>query len=195
MKKLFYLFLMVGLVIVSCNKQAVTPTEFEISFSADIAQTGFKASVCDNAVADYAVIKITGLDDQTIDVFYLDGKIYTNTIKISLPAGTTTFTVTDFAIFDENDVQLYATPYVTADYAQFVTHGLPATFTVAPFTKTEVNLDVLCFEGATITNFGFAWFTFNTVTVRELCFFGDFCTDDYLDYEGTLYATQSGGLR
>lgn len=175
---------MVGLIAVSCNKAPVVPATQDVVFTASAAQTGLKSSICDDAIPSYAVIKVTGLtEDITVDVFKLEGVIYTNSIK--LPPGD--YVVTDFAIFDENDVEIYATPYETGDYAQFVTHALPMNFNVDAFFKTEVNLDVLCFEGATIEDFGFAWFAFNTITVREFAFFGDFCTKFYAQYDGSAY--------
>jgi len=198
MRKLFYLFLMVGLVVISCNKPNNTPTEQDVVFKAFTAETGFKASTCDNPDANYALVEIDGVIHQ-IDVFYLDGNIYTNTLKLA-PGD---HTVSMFVLKNDNntpgdttdDIEVLATPLTGSDYEQFVSQALPFSFTVDAFLKAEVEIQVLCFEAADITNFGFAWFAIDKVTVREMCFFGDFCTKYYADYAGSLYEQQQNGLQ
>ncbi|MCD6178585.1 MAG: hypothetical protein J7K39_01655 [Bacteroidales bacterium] len=198
MKKLFYLFLMVGLIIVSCNKPADVPATQEVVFKATTATTGLKAGDCDTEVAHYALIEIDN-DILKVDVFYLEGMIYTNTIKLS-PGN---HTIKSFVLKNDNgtpnddtdDIIVKATPLIGSDYAGFVQNPLPFDFNVDAFYKAEVNIEILCFEAAEITDFGFAWFTVNEITVRELCFFGDFCTDDYMDYTNTLYGSQTYGVR
>ncbi|RLD37590.1 MAG: hypothetical protein DRI74_06285, partial [Bacteroidetes bacterium] len=133
------------------------------------------------------------------DVFYLEGMIYTNTIKLS-PGN---HTIKSFVLKNDNgtpnddtdDIIVKATPLIGSDYAGFVQNPLPFDFNVDAFYKAEVNIEILCFEAAEITDFGFAWFTVNEITVRELCFFGDFCTKYYNDYAGSLYEGQESGLR
>jgi hypothetical protein len=199
MKKLFFLFMMVGLIIVSCNKTTETPATQDVAFKASTATiSDFKASTCDNPAPSYALIEIDGTIMQ-VGILTLDGQIFTNTLKLA-PG---THTISMFVLKNDNntpgvtsdDIEVLATPLTGANYANFVSHSLPFNFTVDAFMKTEVNIDVLCFEAADITNFGFAWFAIDKITVRELCFFGDFCTADYMTYAGTLYAQQANGLR
>lgn len=198
MKKLFYLFLMVGLIAVSCNKAPIVPSTQDVIFKAATATTGFKADDCNTEVAHYAAINIDGTD-YTVDVFYLDGVIYTNTLKLA-PGN---HTVNTFVLKNDNDtpndlsddIIVKATPLIGSAYAGFVQHPLAYDFNVDAFFKAEVNIEILCFEATDITNFGFAWFAVNEITVREFVFFGDFCTKYYADYAGSLYAGQSGGLR
>jgi len=199
MKKLFYLFLMVGLIAVSCDKAEDLPTEQDVVFKAATATTGFKADDdCDNDVAHYALIEIDG-ETLKVDVFYLEGIIYTNTIKLS-PG---THEIQNFVLQNDNgtpdddsdDTIVKATPLTGSTYAEFVQNSLPFNFDVDAFYKAEINIEILCFEAADITDFGFAWFAVDQITVRELCFFGDFCTKYYEDYAGSLYELQTGGLR
>lgn len=189
---------MVGLIIVSCNKQADIPAEQDVIFKASTATTGFKADDCDNEVAHYALIEIDG-EMLTVDVFYLDGIIYTNTLKLSSGI----HTISSFTLQNDagtpadysDDILVKATPLTGSDYAGFVQNSLPFNFDVDAFYKTEINIEILCYEAAEITDFGFAWFAVDQITVRELCFFGDICTEDYMDYTGTLYEDQRNGLQ
>ncbi|HAG17369.1 MAG TPA: hypothetical protein DCG69_12755 [Bacteroidales bacterium] len=198
MKKIFYLFLIFGLVAVSCNKPEEAPLEQDVVFKATTSSTGFKAGTCDNADASYALVEIDN-EIKQVGIIYLDGAIYTNTLKLA-PGS---HTISMFVLKNDNntpnetsdDIEVLATPLTGANYASFVAHSLPFDFTVDAFMKTEVEIDVLCFEAADITDFGFAWFAVNKITVRELCFFGDFCTKYYEDYAGSLYAQQEYGLR
>lgn len=199
MKKLFYLFLIVGLAVVSCNKPEEVPLEQNVVFKANTAVKGFKSSVvCDNPVAQYALIEIDG-EIKTVDVFYLDGTIYTNTIKLS-PGS---HEITMFVLKNDNgtpgntgnDIEVFATPLKDAEFSSFVSEGLPITFSTDAFMKNEVEIDVLCFEEAEITSFGYTWFQIDRIIVREFAFFGDFCTKYYADYTESLYANQLNGLR
>lgn len=192
---------MVGLVIVSCNKAPEVPTSQDVIFKAATVASGFKADDCDNDVAHYALIEIDG-NMLTVDVFYLDGVIYTNTLKLT-PGS---HTVGSFTLQNDNgtpndtsdDKIVKATPLSTSDFAGFVQNALPFDFTVDAFFKAEVNIEILCYEAADFNNFGFAWFNVNEITVRELCFFGDICVSDPADlsaYENTIYADQLNGVR
>jgi hypothetical protein len=190
--------MVMGLIIVSCNKKTDVPTQQDVVFKAATATTGFKADVCDNDVANYALINIDG-DSYKVDVFYLDGVIYTNTLKLA-PGQ---HTVNSFVLQNDNgtpnddsdDAIVKATPESGSEFAQFVQKPVDFTFTVDAFLKAEVDIEVLCFQPTDITDFGFAWFAVNEITVRELCFFGDFCTPDYMDYSNTLYADQRNGVQ
>ena len=137
MKKLFYLFLIVGLSVVSCNKPEEVPLEQNVVFKANTAVKGFKSSVvCDNPVAQYALIEIDG-EIKTVDVFYLDGTIYTNTIKLS-PGP---HVITMFVLKNDNgtpgntgnDIEVFATPLKDAEFSSFVSEGLPITFSTDAF--------------------------------------------------------------
>lgn len=197
MKKLLYLLAIIGLGLTSCNKPEEIPLEQDVVLEVTTAATNFKSS-CDNPVAHYAQITMDGTTFN-VDVFYLDGKIYTNTIKLT----PTSHSITMFVLKNDNgtpgnladDVEVLATPTTGAAYASFVNTALPQTFQVDAFKKNEVKMQVLCFKPTQITNFGFSWFAIDQLTVREIAFFGDFCTKYYADYVGSLYALQSGGLR
>lgn len=219
MKKLFYLLLIVGLAVTSCNKPEQLPLEQDVTFKAVAFESGFKAGdICTSDVAHYAVLKIQPLKNGTIDpdkpefeeildIFYLNGTMYTNTLKLN--AGSyklNSFVLmnygTDNAFGDTTtdgsgvDVIVYASPVDGSPNADIV-EGLPLTFDVGIFTKNEVNLEVLCFDEASYTDFGFSWFAINFTNVgnNDLVFFGDFCTKYFEDYVGSLYENQANGLR
>jgi hypothetical protein len=55
-------------------------------------------------------------------------------------------------------------------------------------------IDVLCFVPDNYTLFGFFRFEITEITVREICFFGDFCLKDTDIYDGTEYEESGGGV-
>lgn len=209
MKKLFYLFLILGLAVVSCNKPDIAPSEQEVTFKASELSPGFKAStadVCDNDAASYALIKIKDLSDdsestKTLDVFYLGGDIYTNSLKLT-PGD---YQVTEFMLYDDGDDNIagntddqlvYATPFDDSQLGLLTQQSMPADFTVGAFLKNEVTLDIFCFDETSFEEFGFSWFQFNFHQIgSDLVFFGDLCTKYFADYTGTPYASQANGLQ
>jgi hypothetical protein len=88
-------------------------------------------------------------------------------------------TITEFYLYDENDILIKAAPEDGSPFQQFVDplHALDLTFDVCDFTKVEVPIDVLCFIPDDFDLFGFFWFEITEITVREMCFFGDVCID------------------
>lgn len=207
MKKLFYLFLFIGLAVTSCNKPESTPLEQEVTFKASELSTGFKAGdICENDAASYVVIKIKDLSDNsistvTVDVFYLADEIYTNSLKLT-PGD---YQVTEFMLYDDGDDNIagntddqlvYATPFDDSQLGLLTQQTLPADFTVGAFLKNEVTLDIFCFDETIYEDFGFSWFQFNFHHIgSDLVFFGDFCTKYYEDYTSTPYASQANGLQ
>jgi hypothetical protein len=197
LKNLYYLLFLLGFVVLSCNKTSDTPEFQEVIFHASTESTGLKAS-CDNPSADFALIQIDETTYQ-VDVFYLDGQIYTNTLKLS-PGNHVLkmfVLVNDGGSPDnpDGDIIVQAAPLSGNTYAHFVSSPLPFSFTVDAFLKTEIPVELLCYEASEYDNFGFAWFSVNEITVREFCFFGDFCTADYQQYASSLYEYQRNGLQ
>ncbi|MDA3905833.1 MAG: hypothetical protein PF484_07145 [Bacteroidales bacterium] len=204
MKRFLYLIFIIGLVITSCNKPPIVPQPEDVVFHATANSYGLKSSNCDNPVADYALITINTVLNgvilentavtKTVDVFYLEGNIYTNTLK--LDAGN--FAVTQFILmstnFEGEDIVVMASPIEGADYEKFVADALPLKFSVGAFLKNQVPIQVLCFTPTDISEFGFSWFAIDQITVREFCFFGDICIEDYFGYTGSLYEEQQNGL-
>ncbi len=193
---------MVGMIVVSCKKPTDVPTTQDVVFKATpAASSSFKDSQpadCTNPVAHYASIDIDGTM-YTVDVFYLNGIIYTNTLKLAPGA----HTINSFVLQNDNgtpgdlsdDFMVQATPMVGSEYENFVEMPLPFEFAVDAFYKSEVNLQILCFVPNEYQAFGFTWFTAEEVNVREVCFYGDFCTKYFEDYGQSLYAEQMNGLQ
>lgn len=185
MKKLFYLFLILGLVVSSCNKPDVLPlTEHEISFKASAAEMEFKStssgSNCDDNIPTTAQITIwlDGDSDNevifTVEIFFLGGEIFTQTFK--LPAGT--HSVRKFDLIDDNNNEslVYTVPFDGSNYAGLVSNSLPFDIEINSFTKDEFSLEVLCFIPDNYEDYGFTWFGINIIEVGGgFCFFGDIC--------------------
>lgn len=145
----------------------------------------------------YIEILINGVSTPfTPAVYYLDGKLYTQAIKLPAPeTGTTSYTVTKFFLETSDDIMIMATPATGSDYSEYVSKTVTFTFDVSAFAKAEVPVEVLCFLPEDYTYFGFDWFNVTQIVVREVCFFGDICVKHPLDYEGSDYENQSTGLQ
>jgi len=213
MKRFALLFWIGALIFTSCTKE--TPgtdpnAPQDVIFTSVVENGGLKGlkaddpTVCSNPAADYAQIVIrkigTTIDETyTPSVFTVNNVLYTQAVKLTPDS----YEVILFTLMDNNntpdntsdDVIVRATPNTGSDFSVFVSATLPIPFTVAPFQKLEIPIEVLCFQETTYKNFGFAWFRATEATVRQMWFFGDFCTKYYKDYAGSAYANQSQGLQ
>ena len=202
MKKVF-VFILVAIAVFSCQKRAVDPSsaEQEVVFTGvDASADGQKSTDtdCDNPTANYASVVVNG-NTYRPAIFYLGGIAYTQSIKFI----SGNYSISEFLLMNDNntpgdlsdDQVVKAAPMAGAEYAAFVTQPLPMSFTVEPFKKTEVPIEVICFEEAEYQAFGFDWFVMTEIVVREQVFFGDFCVSYPEDYEGSLYASQANGVQ
>jgi hypothetical protein len=88
-----------------------------------------------------------------------------------------------------------AAPHVGSAWEGFVDNALNVTFDIINFDKKEILIEVLCYEEDDYANFGFVYFQFYEIVVRQECFFGDICVKSLEDYEGSLYEDQDQGLQ
>jgi len=208
MKKLVILVGLVSLIAAGCTKDipGMDPTApQDVVFTSNISDGGALKGMqsgdpvgCSNPDADYALVVI---DDQTFypAVFMVDGVLFTQAVKL-VP---NLHILRTFALMDDNgtpndrgdDKIVRATPERESDFSVFVTNPVSFGFQVAPFDKSEIPVEVLCFEETKYKDFGFSWFTASEASVRQLWFFGDFCTKNYLDYAGSEYEYQFHGLQ
>jgi hypothetical protein len=213
MKKLLALTGMAVMVFASCTKE--TPgtdpnAPQDVIFTSAIENGGLKGlkaddpTVCTNPDADYAQIVInkkgsTDTETYTPSVFIVNNNLYTQAVKLN-PGE---YEVAVFTLMDNSgtpddtsdDVIVRATPNRGSNFSVFVSATLPINFTVAPFQKLEIPIEVLCFQETTYKDFGFAWFLTKETTIRQKLFFGDFCTKYFLDYAGSAYEHQTHGLQ
>ncbi len=126
------------------------------------------------------------------EVFYLDDKLYTQSIKLE-PGD---YTVTKFVLLTEIDgTPIMAIPELNSEFAEYVDTPVEFTFTVTEFEKTDVPVEVLCYMPQYYDDFGFNWFGVGEVMVRSFCFFGDVCLKDPDAYAGSWYEGAPGGLQ
>ncbi len=136
---------------------------------------------CKDGIPAYVHVKGTGpmgAIDEELDVLqnFEDG---TQTVVVKLPPGD--YAITDFEVYDEDDNILYASPKEGSHYDDLFgfDNNVTVKFTLEAFTKTKVNVDVLCWEDYSYKEFGYVWYDFDKFRVRTLCFFGDVCTKFY----------------
>lgn len=119
------------------------------------------------------------------EVFMFDGKLLTQSIK--LPPGD--YVISEFSLLTVDDIIVKSTPKLGSDFAGYVSNpiDLEVDFTIVEFVKNEYEIDVLCYLDAYYDSFGFQWFEVTEITIREQCFFGDFCIKDVSQYANSLY--------
>lgn len=212
--KLLPKLVLMGLVLyglASCTKQQDYPSPDQglqdVTFaSPEATKPGLKATaqlksgndLNDIGDISYASIIIDGVT-YTPAVYYLEGIAYTQAIK--LESGV--YNVTQFLMMNDNgtpantadDIIVSATPEAGSEYAAYVNNPTPFQMTVTAFEKNEIDVEILQFESHEFTDFGFNWFTFTQVTVREQLFFGDISAKHPSDYIGSLYENQANGLQ
>jgi hypothetical protein len=199
MKKLIYFLCSIFIVIAfACNKdENPLSTDQGIAFTLN-TQSTLKTTDCFTKQADYAKVVISGVLYK-LDVFYIDSKPYTNTLKLA--AGN--YTITEFMLMDDNntpadsndDVMIAATPHAGSEFALFVPQPLDINFTIEAFKKTEMNISVLCYQESNYSSFGFVYYGIGQIVVREQFFYGDFCIKSLKDYAGSIYENQSNGIK
>jgi len=201
MRKLFFLPLLAALILSGCNPETPGPDPNalqEVIFSSPVLQGGAPLKSdpmsCDNPPADYAAIVISdGVSTETYypSVFYVNGVMYTQAIKLA-PGS---YFVSEFVLMQElgdpndrdDDEAVNAAPHEGSSYGALLSNPLPVYFTVDAFTKIEVEIEILCFEEADFEDFGFVWFRVTEIAIRQMWFFGDFCTKNFEDYATSDY--------
>lgn len=91
-------------------------------------------------------------------VYMLNGKLYTQSIKLALPDGSeSSYNISGFALLESigGDI-IMATPAKGSFYAEYVSEGVDFDISVTPFGKTEVPVEVLCFLPELAERFGFS---------------------------------------
>ncbi|MCK5782763.1 MAG: hypothetical protein KAH10_09255, partial [Flavobacteriales bacterium] len=151
---------------------------------------------CSDSVATHAVV--TGVDPLGNPVLLelpilqnLENGTQTVVIKTQVLG---TYTITGFEVYSNADM-IWAAPKPDSDFYQWTDpeRRLDLDFEVVAFKKLKVDIDVMCIDESTFESFGYFWFEFHKIAVRELCFFGDVCTkfyEDFHTYEGSPYIGQ-----
>ena len=198
---LYILGLLMIAAISGCNKdKELTPqtdaSELSFTIQPGKSTTGVKATDCFNQKANYVLVTIDG-QLHKIDVFYIDNVPYTNTIKLSPGV----HTIQDFILFNDNmtpaladdDWPMAAAVHTGAEYSNLVTNLLDKDFYIVAFKKNVLAIDLVCYEEANYSSFGFEYFKLDQTVVREQIFFGDLCIQHMEDYFNSPYSEVLGG--
>lgn len=188
--KIISLLVIIAFAVVSCQKdEADKPVmQQDVSFGIEIVdQVGLKNSpecqVDEDGNLLVPTVAEVEIDGTTyfVDVFYVDGKYYTQAFKLGVDDNP--YTVTKFVLWtanpndDASALMVMAAPEANSEYAEFVSMTVPFDVTVGGFEKIEVAIEVLCFLPSDYDKFGFIWFEITEIVVREFCFFGDICAN------------------
>lgn len=202
MRNCFLFFTVAALILSGCTNELPGPDPNavqDVVFTSTVLGGGGMLKTddpfsCDNPPADYAMIVIEAGGETTThysDVFYLDGKLYTQALKLA-PGQ---YQVVEFVLMHEqgdpndleDDMVVNAAPHEGTTYGDMLDNPLPVFFSVFPFEKSEIPIEILCFEEAAYLEFGFTWFRIKEFVARTIWFFGDFCTKNYAQYAGSAY--------
>lgn len=201
-KSIFTIALLVAILFAACNKDKEINSTSEATFEFKIEQSNFnfKSDVpeCSDLNMDYVKFVVNGETFKSL-IYYVNGEYLTQVVK--LPAGD--YFLTSFLIYNDNgtpsdesdDILIKASPEPNSQYWDLMTNRLDLPFTVDPFYKKQISIDVLCFEELFFEEFGFTWFEFNDFKLEGHAFFGDICSDCYEEYAGSLYEQQPEGIQ
>jgi len=204
------LFTLVLFAISGCNKIADVepgPTMYDLSFNIRAGQApgGLKETpTCINETKTASYVEVTLLKQGDItastiklDVFYISGQPYTNSMKL-VPG---TYTIQEFIMRNDNmtpdnladDPVIAAAVHTGAPYANLVTSWLTKDFTISPFKKNLLEVELVCYDEANFTSFGFEYFQIDQTVIREQNFFGDLCIRNVNAYYNSPYSSALGG--
>jgi hypothetical protein len=213
MKKFLFLILAAAFTFASCEKKPDAPAveSYQVEFAVGnltpiINSTKGSNTVtvpeCSDLDPDYATITINGTD-YNVDL-YADnqGNLHTEVVKVMLPDGTVTGTVSGFYLFHDvapvgvgpEDSLVMAAPLAGSEYQQYLENKLDIDFAVEPFKKTTLDVDVLCYNASKYEEFGFLGSNIHLYEQGEICLFGDVCIDTAC-FKGSLYEQQESGLQ
>lgn len=211
MKKLNLVFAiaLMALAIISCKKdkeesaltQDVSFSAIQIDPGAGLKSTDVLQCPTDGSgnllVPTVAKVKIQGITDPFWPaVFLIEGKLYTQSIKLPVTGNSTDYIIEFFGLYTAVDGTLImATPAAASDFAIYTSTDVSFNITVSKFAKAQIQVDVLCYMPESYSYFGFDWFVVDEIVIRNQCFFGDFCMKHPADYTGSSYANQSTGLQ
>ena len=188
-----------------CKKDEPKTQQVNVTFKVTNVSTdgGLKSMnadtiICSNHSADYAKITIDGVEQIVGISNEANNVIYTNSLKMNEGV----HILNEFTLWWDNntpnttddDSVLMAAPHTGAAFSTYVTNPLNFNITISQFDKIEQPVEVLCYQPTNYQKFGFVYFHLDQVVVREVNIFGDICVKDPQEYEGSLYAQQTGGL-
>ncbi|WP_345011170.1 hypothetical protein [Christiangramia aestuarii] len=118
---------------------------------------------------------------------------YSEDLEIPIPSGQTSVsvTLTDFVVYDENDVVIWVAPKEGSTYAQFVTDPLSNNWSLRAGSKNYEEVEVICFDDREVNLYGYQFFDIIPVPLYEFCIFANYCDDDgrhyTADYDFNIY--------
>ena len=181
----------------SCEKQPATNSQGELSFNIKNVTESLKKGTIDNPYADtlptcsdataaYVMIGLNGDNPVRLNILTgLNDGTETQVMKFIIDPDSPDQVINSFMVYDALDNMIWATPNNGSKFQLlWGLDGVDKTFTPVAFTKSVIDIDVICWEEYSYKEFGFNWFEFHEVTVKTLCFFGDVCTKFYDSFYG-----------
>lgn len=97
-------------------------------------------------------------------------------------------------VFNGAGVPIYSMPEAgSKEVVEGGLQGVPYDLDLRGFTKTKVNVDVVCWHEYSTQVLAWEWYEINYHQIKTLCFFGDICTKFFEDFheDGSPYFGQT----
>lgn len=186
---LFFVFLSMGGLFLTCDKDNLKEVESEFEFVINGAKTGSISLLKNSETQNFdqvrkivlTIKKADGSDTKynftEITVYNFNGILYSQ--RISLGVGN--YQLTEFFLVDAYDSILYVTPSESSIAAQNCSTPLPINLNLIANKVQQVNVDVLSFKGKTPEDFGLVRFNVNEVKTFAIRIgVLDSSTDEYI---------------
>jgi|GEM_PF-1227415 len=191
---------------------------FEVNTILEFTDRAYSVPNCNDSIdgeinkyAEIVIADAAGVETTYFaEIYYVEGLPYTKAILLPVTDDDDdcdSYVLKEFYVWDNmgtpgydetsraDDLLFKAAPLPGSDFWDFAVSRVEYQFEVCAFEKTKILIDVLCFVPDDYLLFGFFWFEVTEITIREICFFGDFCLKETNDvYVGTEYETSGGGL-
>ncbi|GAA4320808.1 hypothetical protein GCM10023115_48040 [Pontixanthobacter gangjinensis] len=109
-----------------------------------------------------------------------DGNLFTKyseELEIPIPSGETTVsvTLTDFVVYNDNDMVIWVAPKEDSEFEDFVTNPLDNEWLLRAGSKNYQEVEVICFDDREVNNYGYQFFDITPIPLIKFCVFGNYC--------------------
>ncbi|SDS23979.1 hypothetical protein SAMN04488552_2543 [Christiangramia echinicola] len=103
--------------------------------------------------------------------------LYNENLEIPVQSGETTVSVilTDFVVYNDDDVVIWVAPKDDSDYSQFVEEPLSRGWTLRAGSKNYEEVEVICFDDREVNMYGYQFFDITPIPLTDLCVFANYC--------------------
>jgi len=137
---------------------------------------------CSTEAVAYVIVTIDGVEYK----LGMTALSPSQTEVVQLAAGS--YTLEGVDVYDQYDNLIYVAPSTASiEVTEAGLLGVPMKLTFEEWTKTKVNVDVVCWHEYSHKVYTWGWLELKYYEIKHLCFFGDVCTKFYENFGQTQY--------